>query len=132
MSCSPLHHRSASSAPGIVTPYIMPTKTIDHTYQYLLLMTDGVYKSLESTFDQKYAIDPNKVVIGTLERSLNASRGKFDHVADSVLARIAQIHNDCYERHAKVDPRAPLAVSCRKRDDMTLLAYRFQDSISLN
>lgn len=110
----------------------MPARTIDHTHQYLLLMTDGVYKSLESTFDQKHAIDPNKVVIGTLERSMNMSGGKFDHVADSVVARIAQIHEDCYKRHAKVDTRSPLAVNCRKRDDMTLLVYRFPDSRSLN
>lgn len=110
----------------------MPSKTIDSTYQYLLLMTDGVYKSLESTFDQKYAIDPNKVIVGTLERAITTSGGKFDNVADSVLARVAQIHKDCYEKNARQDSRSALAVSCRKRDDMTLLVYRFPHAKSLN
>lgn len=103
----------------------MPARTVDHTYQYLMLMTDGVYKSLESTFDQKHAIDSNKVVLGTTERYV--SQGKFENCADMTLSRIAQIHSDCYERHARNDPRAPLAVACRKRDDMTLLVYRFPD-----
>lgn len=124
---SPLHIRIASSAPGIVTPYIMPTRTIDHTYKYLILMTDGVYKSLESTFDQQQSIDPNKVVLAMLEQSLRVHKGDFMCLADNVLGRLCKIHSDCYEKHARQDLRSPLAVSCRKRDDMTLLVYKFPD-----
>ena len=94
-------------------------------------MTDGIYKSLESTFAEKYSIDSNKVVLATIERAVNSSN-KFDYVADTVVDRIATIHKDCYEKNARMDARSPLAVSCRKRDDMTLLIHRFQNAKSLN
>lgn len=103
----------------------MPAKEIDHTFRYLILMTDGVYKSIESTFDDKESIDSNKVLLGMLIHSLEQRQGRFEHIADSILARVLKIHRDCYYRHARRDPRAPLAVSCRKRDDMTLLVYKF-------
>ena len=121
--------RSAQSAPGIVTPYIMPPKNIDHTFKYLILMTDGVYKSIECTFEDQNAIDVNKVLLHMLERSLHMCHGKMETMADSVLERTAKIHQDLYTRTARVDIRSPKAVDCRKRDDMTLLVYKFPDSV---
>lgn len=108
----------------------MPTKTIDHTCKYLILMTDGVYKSIESTFETKEHIDSNKVFLGTLQRLID-SHGEFDQrTADGVLAKLAKVHRDCYTQNAKKDARSALAVSCRKRDDMTLLVYKIPDSNS--
>lgn len=104
----------------------MPIRKIDHTFKYLLLMTDGVYKSVESTLDQQLRVDSNKVVVTIMERHL--ALNEFDFVADNVLGRISKIHSDCYEANARKDPRSPMAVSCRKRDDMTLLVYKFPDS----
>ena len=107
----------------------MPTKTIDHTCKYLILMTDGVYKSIESTFETKESIEPNKVFLGMLQRQIGTHGGEFDlRTADGVLARVAKIHRDCYTHNARKDVRSALAVSCRKRDDMTLLVYKFPDS----
>ena len=48
-----------------------------------------------------------------------------DTMADYLLLRLMQIHEDCYSKNARVDPRSPLATSCRKRDDMTLIFYKF-------
>ncbi len=103
----------------------MPTKTVDHTHKYLVLMTDGVYKSIESTMEQQACIESNKVLANMLEHSLEQLHGDFDRVSDSVLSRICKIHRDSYQRSARKDPRSSQAVSCRKRDDMTLLVYRF-------
>lgn len=106
----------------------MPTKTLDHTYKYLILMTDGVYKSIESTFDHQESIESNKVLASTLQTSLDRRQGEFERVSDSVLERLCKIHRDTYENTARIDPRSPKAISCRKRDDMTLLVYKFPDS----
>jgi hypothetical protein len=105
----------------------MPTMTIDHTCKYLLLMTDGVYKSIESAFDHKESIDSNKVLTSTLQTSLARHPGEFEHLSDRILERICRIHRDTYEKSAKEDPRSPRAVACRKRDDMTLVMYKFPE-----
>ena len=128
--CDTAPYRSARSAPGIAEPYTMPTKTIDHTCKYLILMTDGVYKSIESTFQTKESIDANKVLLGILERHIQNQGGFNERSADGVLAKLSKIHRDCYTNNARKDPRSDLAVSCRKRDDMTLLVYKFPDSNS--
>ena len=107
----------------------MPAKTIDRTCKYLILMTDGVYKSIESTFDTKESIDSNKVLLNILQRHMQNHEGEFnERSADGVLSRVAKIHRDCYSNNAKKDPRSDRAVACRKRDDMTLLVYKFPDS----
>ena len=118
--------RHAHSEPGIATPSIMPVRRIDHTFKYLLLMTDGVYKSAESTLEPQQDVDSNKVIVHIMERQLALNDECF--VAGNVLKRISTIHSDCYETNARKDPRSPLAVSCRKRDDMTLVVYKFPDS----
>lgn len=119
--------RNAHSAPGIATPYIMPTRTVDCTYKFLVLMTDGVYKSIESEFEHQGSIESNKVLASTLETSLDRRHGEVERLSDSVLERICKLHRDTYEHSARKDPRSPMAVACRKRDDMTLLVYKFPD-----
>lgn len=105
----------------------MPTRTVDHTYKYLVLMTDGVYKSIESAFEHQEAIESNKVLANMVDTSLARRQGEFARVSDSVLERICKIHRDTYKDSARKDPRSPKAVACRKRDDMTLLVYKFPD-----
>lgn len=92
-------------------------------------MTDGIYKSIEATFEQKAGIDSNKVLMSMVnhEKSkITEQKRKFDILADRVIGRTRAIHEDAYKRHAEVDVRAPVAVACRKRDDMTLLIHQFQ------
>lgn len=127
LSCN-IHNinRSAKAAPGIATPYIMPTKEIDHTWKYLILMTDGVYKSITSVLSEQDQ-DSNKILTGMIRHQLGKEE-PFESLAGKILSRTASIHEHCYQVNAVQDPRSALAVACRKRDDMTLLMYKFQHS----
>ena len=91
-------------------------------------MTDGVYKSIEATFEQQAHIDSSKVLMTMVNREreiLQSQKRKFDVLADRVVGRIRAIHEDAYKNHAARDVRSPVAVACRKRDDMTLLIHQF-------
>lgn len=104
----------------------MPIKNIDHSFKYMILMTDGVYKSIESNFDEHHSINANKVLVNMLERSLRTIHGQFEHLSSNLLDRIATINQDCFIKSAREDGvRSPRAVACRKRDDMTLVVYKF-------
>jgi len=46
-------------------------------------------------------------------------------VADAVVDRIAKVHMASYQRAVRQDVRSPVAVACRRRDDMTLLMFKF-------
>lgn len=106
----------------------MPTKKIDPSFKYLIVMTDGVYKSIESNFVEQHSIDANKVLVNMLDRSLSMIRGHFERLSDNLLERIATINQDCYKKSAQEDgPRSDRAVACRKRDDMSLIVYKFPD-----
>lgn len=114
---------SATSPPGICTPHIIG-RPVDASFRYLVLMSDGVYKSIESTFSDQNMIDSNKVLTNMINRGISSGQ-PFDSMADYSLFRLMQIHEDCYSKHAQRNPRSPLATACRKRDDMTLIIYKF-------
>ena len=116
--------RSARGEPGIAIPHIAEGRAIDDSFRYLVLMSDGVYKSIEGAFDDENSIDSNKVLAHMIERSVGTSRS-FTQVADGVLDRLQKVHHDCYQREASKDVRSPKAVNCRKRDDMTCIVYKF-------
>lgn len=90
-------------------------------------MTDGVYKSIEATFDEALGIDANKVLLRMMDNVIQkGALGEwFVTAADRVIDRLAKIHQDTYTKSARSDPRSPKAVACRKRDDMTLMIYKF-------
>ena len=87
-------------------------------------MTDGIYKSIEAPFQQAASIDSNKVLLSMVNRERTRVRS-FEVISDRVIDRIRTVHEDTYKKHASEDVRSPVAVSCRKRDDMTLLTYEF-------
>ena len=87
-------------------------------------MTDGVYKSIEAVFQESASIESNKVLMSILNRERENIRS-FEVFSDRVVDRIRSIHEDTYKHHASKDIRSPIAVSCRKRDDMTLLIHQF-------
>ena len=119
-----LLYRHATDIPGTARPYIMAPRDIDSSFRYLVLMTDGIYKSIEALFENQDSIEANRVLVSTVDRELSKS-SNFTSVAERVVGRLAQIHHDTYQRKARVDVRSPIAVACEKRDDMTLLLYRF-------
>ena len=99
-----------------------------------MLMTDGVYKSIEATFEQQASIDSNKVLMSMVNHEqyqLVAQNRQFGILTDRVLERIRANHEDAYKRNATVDVRSKVAVACRKRDDMTLLVHQFQRGVAL-
>jgi TAK1-binding protein 1 len=113
--------------PGLCEPYVDVIPLTPHC-KYIILMTDGVYKSIEEPFQQKAGIDTNKVLMTTVNHEsdqLVAQKRRFNVLADRVLGRIRAIHEDAYKNNAAQDVRSPVAVACRKRDDMTLLVHQF-------
>lgn len=137
LSCDTVHkmrhviflyfYRHATHPPGIAEPHVI-SKEIDGSVRYLVLMTDGVYKSIEAVFQDANQIEGNKVLLAMINHELPTSRSgtkSFTTVSDRVLQRLQHIHHDRYQKCAKEDERSENAVACRKRDDMTLLVYKF-------
>ena len=121
--------RHATDIPGTATPHVMPPRQIDSTFRYLVLMSDGVYKSIEGGFANQQSIEPNKVLVGMIDHV--SKQPNCTNLADLVVDRIATVHRDTYQRAASKDVRSPVAVACRKRDDMTLLIYKFPTTSSV-
>ena len=122
----PLRH--CKQQPGTSEPHIELAPITPHC-KYIMLMTDGIYKSIEAVFEQKDSIDANKVLMSTVNREkdrLASEKRPFVVLADRVIDRIRAIHEDAYKKHAAKDVRSPVAVACRKRDDMTLLIHQFE------
>ena len=103
----------------------MAKRAINKSFRYLVLMTDGVYRSIEAGFPDSRVIDANRVIISMIDHAVRSGNQRIRTVSDKVLGRIAQIHQDMYQRSAAVDVQSPVAISCRKRDDMTLVIYKF-------
>ena len=118
--------RHCKKQPGSCDPDIDVVPITPHC-KYVMLMTDGVYKSVEATFAEKARIDPNKVLMTMVNHERDQlPKHRFVVLADRVVDRIRKIHEDTYKKHAEIDVRSPTAVSCRKRDDITLLIYQFE------
>ena len=109
---------SATGPPGIATPAIAGPIAIDKI-EYILLMTDGVYKTIESLTDPP-TTDPNPKLLQLIKEAENKQLPLKD-IATVVLDRIRLSHEEVYYNNGVDDPRSTLAVQCRKRDDMTLL-----------
>ena len=120
----PPTHRSAREPPGIAIPHVATPVIIDQTLRYLVLMTDGVYKSIEGQFENEGSIDANKVLTSIIDKE-DKPGSNPTFLADSVLARISKAHHKAYQTAAERDQRSTLAVNCRKRDDMTCVIYKF-------
>ena len=93
-------------------------------------MSDGVYKSIEAVLNPKTneKVESSKVLLVMLIRCLQDSPGKVQELASNILERIQRIHEDTYRTWTKEEN--PLAVRCRKRDDMTLVVYKFGGKVS--
>ena len=124
--------RHCKAQPGLCEPHVEVAPITPHC-KYIILMTDGVYKSIDSTFEQKAGIDSNKVLMNMVNHEreqLMSQKRQFEVLSDRVVGRTRANHEDAYKRHAATDVRSPVAVACRKRDDMTLLIHQFQQGTS--
>ena len=99
---------------------------IDPSCQYLLLMTDGVYKSLENlTHPPTADHETMNNLLHIIQFAETTCQSNLSNVAAEVLENIKDKHGKTYFENAKMDIRSPLAVECRKRDDMTLIVLSF-------
>lgn len=115
----------ADEPPGIAIPNITDHK-ITKADTYLLLMSDGVYKSIENIQDpSSTANDTMNYLVEKLQLAEEKTPSNFADVASILLDDLKETHEKTYQKHANIDPRSPLAVQCRKRDDMTLIVYCF-------
>lgn len=88
-------------------------------------MTDGVYKSLESMSEESSSFDSMQELAKRLQEARTHAPNSLKNIGKRVLSDLQEDHCQTYQKHATVDIRSPLAVQCRKRDDMTLIVYGF-------
>ena len=120
----------ATSEPGIAESHITSQKIDDKTYKYLILMSDGVYKTVRSlqtaTGHDGGAGNENEMVAQLVDSYIR--KEGIQKSASSVLEQIRQDQYKLYQKLAHEDTHSPAAVANRKRDDMTLLIYQFNHS----
>ena len=101
----------------IAEPHIFGGYPIDSTFYALILMSDGVYKSLEDATGSEAA---NVEVVQLVTEELQ-EQTTLNGVAQAVLDKIGRRHHDAFMDEF---------TKCQKRDDMTLLVRIFrQDSL---
>jgi len=116
----------ATSEPGIAEPHATSEEVDDKTFKYLILMSDGVYKtmkSLQTAAGHDGEADENEMVARLVDTYVKEEG--IQKAASNVLKHIRQDQYKLYQKSAREDTHSPAAVANRKRDDMTLLIYQF-------
>ena len=90
-------------------------------------MSDGVYKTLEAIDGGDTKKSGNEIIVEIIEK--HGTGKKWNQVAINILQEIRQTQYDLYQISASEDVRSPMAIANRKRDDMTLLVYKFDTSV---
>ena len=104
---------AAIDEPVIAEPESFGGIPIDESFYFLVLMSDGLYKSLEDskTLNQ----DVNVEILGLVATELQA-QSTINGVCQAVVDRICRYHHDSFMNQNK---------QCERRDDMTLLLRLF-------
>ena len=114
-----------SGPPGTAEPYVT-TVDIEDSFLYLMLISNGVYKSIEAAeVEGAQTIGANLVLANMVHRCAQTPGVEFSSIAQTTLDQVAHLHEEAFQRSAKDDVRSPKAMACRKRDDMTLVVYAF-------
>ncbi|XP_046384331.1 TGF-beta-activated kinase 1 and MAP3K7-binding protein 1-like [Ischnura elegans] len=124
---------NASAEPVIAEPEIHGGIALDETCRFLLLMSDGLYKSLEEATGTDQV---NKEIAQMTVEEFRA-QSTLTGVAQAVVDKIVRKHHDGYMSAvaSSTPPHSPLvtsqsagigkAVRYTKRDDITLLVVNF-------
>jgi TAK1-binding protein 1 len=107
---------TASSDPVIAEPQLSNAMEFDESCRFLILMSSGVYKSLEEAGHQNINVN-----IASAVASEFAIQSTLSGVAQGVVDKIGRVHHDTYMTHS--DNRRK--EQCQKREDMTLLLRNF-------
>lgn len=104
----------------IAEPDICGGIPIDESFYFLILMSDGLYKSLEDS--KALSQDANIEIVGLVAAELQA-QSTINGVCQAVVDRICRFHHDGFMNHNK---------RCERRDDMTLLLRLFSAKLGGN
>jgi len=118
----PQLYSHATDEPGTAIPHVISVE-IDPSFKYLILMSDGVYKTLEAVAVQDGG-NGNDLIADMINK--NVTKHGFDNTAFLVLKEIRQTQYDLFQISACDDLHSDIAVANRKRDDMTLVICQFQ------
>ena len=102
----------------IAEPHICGGFPIDESFFCLVLMSDGVYKSIEEASDVE--TNSNFDVVRLVTEELQCQKN-LTGVAQAVVDRVGRAHHDTYMNQMS---------KCQKRDDMTLLIRIFKEEIA--
>ncbi len=106
---------NATEEPVIADPELQGGIPLDSSCQFLILMSSGVYLSLEDATGS----DQVHRAISAIVASEFSQQTSLKAVAQSVLDRISRDHNDSF---LKMGQQSYL---CKQREDMTLLIRNF-------
>ena len=95
------------------------------TFKYIIVMSDGVYKTLEAIDGSDAKKSGNALIVDMIEKGWNGA------VAVNILREICQTQHNLYHVSASKNAHSPMAVANRKRDDMTLVICKFDTAISI-
>lgn len=108
---------AATEEPVIAEPHICGGFPIDESFFCLVLMSDGVYKSIEeATPTDNSNFDVIRLVTEELQCQNNLTG-----VAQAVVDRVRRAHHDSFMNQMS---------KCQKRDDMTILIRIFKEEIA--
>lgn len=108
----------ATEEPVIAEPYICGGIPLDESFFALVLMSDGVYRSIEEAADIE--TNSNFEVVRLVVEELQC-QNNLTGVAQAVVDRIGRLHHDTYMIQLR---------KCQKRDDMTILIRIFKEEIA--
>ena len=94
-----------------------------YTFKYIIVMSDGVYKTLETIDGGDTKRSGNEILVEMIEQHVTKER--WNEVAINILQEIRETQYNLYQISADEDAHSPMAIANRKRDDMTLMIYKF-------
>lgn len=102
---------AAKNKPIIAEPEIQASQSLEGVTGFLLLMSEGLIKALESAHGPEQA---NQEMVAMVAAEL-AQQGTLEAVAQSVVERVKRLHHDVYASGRQ------RASHCSRHEDMTLL-----------
>ena len=106
----------STSQPSIQTVDITPE------IRYLLVMSDGVYKSIEAAVDEAQTIGANQVLANMVHACFETPGVTFNSLAQTVLDKVARLHEEAFQRGS--------GENLTEREDMTLAVCKFNFKVS--
>jgi len=114
---------SAKVEPVIADPFVDGGIEIDSSCAFLLMMSDGLYQSLQDATGK----DSVNGEIATMVAQEFSQQTTLTGVAQAVVDRVVRIHHDTFMTGTEEQKNL-----CKKRDDITLLVRNFNYPLSVN